>query len=73
MTKEEMVAAIEAGNITEELVDALVEYEWDIDPYEVLNNYGHIDDEGVREKMAEDVRYALSHNPQYAMNYLQEE
>ena len=73
MTKEEMVAAIEAGNITEELVNAIVEFEWELDPYEVLNNYGHIDDEGVREKMAEDVRYALSHNPKDAIEYIKGE
>ena len=73
MTKEEMVAAIEAGNITEELVNAIVEFEWDLDPYEVLNNYGHLDDEGVREKMAEDVRYALNHNPKDAIDYITEE
>ena len=73
MTKEEMVAAIEAGNITEELVNAIVEFEWELDPYEVLNNYGHIDDEGVRERMAVDVWYALSHNPKDVIDYIMEE
>lgn len=73
MTKEEMITAIEAGNITEELVNAIVEFEWELDPYEVLNNYGHIDDEGVRERMAVDVWYALSHNPKDAIDYIMED
>ena len=73
MTKEEMITSIKAGNITDELVDALVEYEWEVDTYEVMDNYGHIDDEGVREKMAEDVRYALTNCPQDAIDYISEE
>ena len=73
MTKEELIAAIKSGNITEELVDAFVDFEWDFDPYGVLDAWGHPDEPEVREAMRKDVRYTLINNPEDALYYLTEE
>ena len=73
MTEEEMIAAIEAGNITRKLVDALVDFEWENDPYGVLNEYGYIEDRGVRAKLRKDARLALETDPQAVIAYLREE
>ena len=48
---------------SEELVNALIEFKCDYDPYGVMDAYGHIDDEGVREQMADEVNYLLDNEP----------
>ena len=73
MSVEEMIALIAARNFTAELVDALIDYEWESNTYDVLNEYGAIDDDGVRDRMAEDVRCALAKDPQGIIDYIKEE
>lgn len=60
MTIPEMITEVKGGVITDELINALVEFMWDYDPYGILDEYGHLDDEGVREQLAEEVRYRLT-------------
>lgn len=60
MTIPEMITAVEENNITDTLIDALVAFMWDYDPYGILDAYGHIDDDGVKEKVAEEVRFCLN-------------
>ena len=62
MTNREMIKRIIDGDKSEELVNALVEFKWNYDPYGVMDAYGHIDDEGVREQMADEVRYLLDND-----------
>ena len=59
MTIREMITAITDGVITDRLVNALVEFMWDYDPYGIMDYYGHIDDDGVREQLANEVRFCL--------------
>ena len=59
MDNREMIKRILAGDKSEELVNALIEFKWNYDPYGVMDAYGHIDDEGVREQMADEVRFML--------------
>lgn len=73
MTKEEMIQAIKSGNITDELVEAMVDFTWDFDPYGVLDAWGHPDEPEVRDAMREDVRYTLTNSPNDALIYLTEE
>ena len=63
MDNREMIKRILAGDKSEELVNALIEFKWNYDPYGVMDAYGHIDDEGVREQMADEVRYMLNQEP----------
>ena len=63
MTNREMIKRILDGDKSEELVNALVEFKWNYDPYGVMDAYGHIDDEGVREQMVDEVRYLLDQDP----------
>lgn len=63
MTHEEMIKRINEGDRSEELVNALIDFKWDFDPYGVMDAYGHIDDEGVREQMADEVNYLLENEP----------
>lgn len=62
MTNAEMVNAIRNDNITEELINALIDFKWETDTYGFLNEYGHIDDEGVREQAREEVIYMLDND-----------
>ena len=70
MTIANMITTIEENNITEGLINALVEFMWDFDPYGILSEYGAIDDEGVREKVAEEVRYRLNEDANLMLNDL---
>ena len=63
MDNREMIKRILAGDKSEELVNALIEFKWNYDPYGVMDAYGHIDDEGVREQMADEVRFMLDQEP----------
>ena len=63
MTNEELIRRILAGDRSEELINALIEFKWNFDPYGVMDAYGHIDDEGVREQMADEVNYLLDNEP----------
>lgn len=72
MTPEEMITAISVGNTSDELINALVQLEWDYNAYEVIDNYGHIDDDGVREMLEEDVRAALNNSPLDVIEYIKE-
>lgn len=61
MTLTEIKTAVQEHNITDELINALVLFSWDFDTYGFLNEYGAIDDEGVREAVAEEMRYQVEH------------
>lgn len=63
MTLAEMIKRITAGDKSEELINALIEFKWETDPYGVMDAYGHIDDEGVREQMRDEVVYMLDNDP----------
>lgn len=63
MTSAEMIKRITDGDRSKELVNALIEFKWKYDPYGVMDAYGHIDDEGVREQMADEVNYLLDNEP----------
>lgn len=57
----EMKTAIQEHNITDELINALVYFNWDFDPYGFLDEWGHLDDEGVKEVVVEEMRYQVEH------------
>ena len=57
----EMKTAIQEHNITDELINALVYFNWDFDPYGFLDEWGHLDDEGVKEVVVEVMRYQVEH------------
>ena len=62
MTVEEIIKRITAGDKSEELIQALIDFKWETDPYGVMDAYGHIDDEGVREQMRDEVVYMLEND-----------
>lgn len=59
MTLEEMKIAIQENRITDELINALIYFTWDFDPYGFLDEWGHPEDEGVKEAVAEEMRYQV--------------
>lgn len=61
MTLTEMKTAIQENRITDRLLNALVYFTWDFDPYGFLNEWGHPDDEGVKEVVIEEMRYQVEH------------
>lgn len=61
MTLTEIKTAVQEHNITDELINALVYFTWDFDPYGFLDEWGHPDDEGVKEAVAEEMRYQVEH------------
>lgn len=72
MTNIEMVNAVRANNITEKLIDALVEFKWNYDPYGIMEAFGgHIDDEGVREQVIEEVKYLLENDREILIDELE--
>ena len=64
MTYAGMIKAIKAGNITENLENALIEFYWEFDPYGIMDNYGHLNDNGVRSALLSDILYVLHHDPE---------
>ena len=72
MTIAEMIQAVERYEITEQLINALVQFEWDFDPYGCMDEFGgHIDDEGVREQIADEIRFRLDECRQIILAELQ--
>ena len=61
MTLTEMKTAIEENRITDELINALIYFTWDFDPYGFLDEWGHPDDDGVKETVGEEMRYQVEH------------
>ena len=61
MTLTEMKTAIQEHNITDELINALVNFTWNFDPYGFLDEWGYLEDEGVKEAVAEEMRYQVEH------------
>lgn len=59
MTLTEMKTAIQENRITDELINALVYFTWDFDPYGFLDEWGHPEDEGVKEAVVEEMRYQV--------------
>lgn len=59
MTLIEMKTAIQENRITDGLINALVYFIWDFDPYGFLDEWGHPDDEGVKEAVIEEMRYQV--------------
>ena len=63
MTYAGMIKAIKAGSITENLENALIQFYWDFDPYGIMDNYGHLNDNGVKEALLSDILYMLHNDP----------
>lgn len=63
MTYAGMIKAIKAGSITENLENALIDFYWDFDPYGIMDNYGHLNDNGVKEALLSDILYMLHNDP----------
>lgn len=63
MTYASMIKAIKAGSITENLENALIQFYWDFDPYGIMDNYGHLNDNGVKEALLSDILYMLHNDP----------
>ena len=61
MTLTEMRTAIQEHNLTDNLINALIYFTFDFDPYGFLNEWGYPDDEGVKEIVAEEMRYQVEH------------
>ena len=59
MTLIEMRNAVENGNITEELLNGLAYFMYDFDPYGTLDEFGFIEDEGVKDTMIAEMRYQV--------------
>jgi len=71
MTIPEMITAVEENNITDELIDALVAFMWDFDPYGIMNEFGGaIEDDGVRDKVVGEINYALENDVNILLNDL---
>lgn len=61
MTLTEMKTAIEENRITDELINALVYFTLDFDPYGFINEWGLPEEEGVKEAVVEEMRYQVEH------------
>ena len=63
MTNAEMIKRINEGDESEEIINNLVAFKWDYDPYGIMEAFGgHIDDEGVREQVVAEVVYLLEND-----------
>ena len=61
MTNNELINAIETANITDAVIDELINFEWEYDPYGIIDFFGgHIDDPGVRDRVRTEVIYRLN-------------
>jgi len=58
-TISDMLEKVRKDQISDRLLDALVEFCYDYDPYGIQDNYGLLDDEGVRDQIKEEVMYVL--------------
>lgn len=61
-TVSDMLEKVRKGDISDRLIDALVDFCYDFDPYGIQDNYGLIDDEGVRDQLRENVVYVLDND-----------
>lgn len=70
-TVSDMLEKVRKDEISDRLLDALAEFCYDFDPYGVMDNYGAIDDEGVRDKIKEEITYLLDSDRQELINQLE--
>lgn len=61
-TVSDMLEKVRNDQISDRLIDALVDFCYDFDPYGIQDNYGLIDDEGVRDQLRENVVYVLDND-----------
>ena len=73
MTNTELALAVDTGNITDELLDALTDFYWDFDTYGIMDEIGHIDDDGVRDELKNSIRYTLENSPEIIIEDLKGE
>lgn len=70
MTNEKMLEEIRKGKkrFSPELIESLVEFYDEFDPYGVLDEYGDISVKYRRKRMKRDLRYMLRKEPEYIIN-----
>ena len=70
MTNEKMLEEISKGKkrFSPELIESLVKFYDEFDPYGVLDFYGDISVKSHREKMKKDIRYILKEDPNQVIN-----
>ena len=73
MTEEEMLEGIKSGNHTSELVEALIDFSDDFDPYGVREAFGDISKKTNREKLRKEVKYCLKNDPSVLIEELEEQ
>ena len=73
MTEEEMLEGIKSGNHTPELVEALIEFTDDFDPYGVREAFGDISKKTNRAKLRKEVKYCLKNDPSVLIEELEEQ
>lgn len=70
-TVSDMLEKVRKDEISDRLLDALADFCYDFDPYGVMDNYGAIDDEGVRDKVKEEITYLLDSDRQELIDQLE--
>lgn len=73
MTHEEMLTAVKSGEHTSELIEALIDFEDEFDPYGVRDYFGDISKKTNRAKLRKEVKYVLKNDPQIYIEQLEEE
>ena len=73
MTHEEMLTAVKSGENTPELIEALIDFEDDFDPYGVRDYFGDISKKTNRAKLRKEVKYVLKNDPRVYIEQLEEE
>ena len=70
MTNEKMLEEISKGKkrFSPELIESLVKFYDEFDPYGVLDFYGDISVKSRREKMKTDIRYLLKNDPEQVIS-----
>jgi hypothetical protein len=67
---EELRDAIRTQVLTDDILEQLVNFMWEFDPYGILDHYGHIDDEGVKEQLLEEAQYRFENEPEVVLDEL---
>lgn len=78
MTKDELILGVKEvirthrTKFSPQLLDGLVEFYDDFDPYGMRDAFGDLTVQSHREKAKKDIRYVLRTDPEHILNDLQE-
>ena len=71
MSKEELIKAVNAGEIDDKTLSELVSFMWDFDPYGIMNEYFGLSDDARQTAIEQEILYVVRTEPKILIEMLE--